>query len=94
MSSSSHLTRNCRRTSLAPLWDRYGDAPRGVIEEGNVFTLEYGAPVEGRGYIGLEEDVLVTADGHRNLSDGLPRRPEDVETWLARQREAGPRLPG
>jgi Xaa-Pro aminopeptidase len=63
-------------TSLAPLWDRYGDAPRGVIEEGNVFTLEYGAPVEGRGYIGLEEDVLVTADGIEWLS--TPQR----ELWL------------
>jgi Xaa-Pro aminopeptidase len=36
----------------------------------------------------------VTATGSRVLSDGLPRRPEDVQTWLATQREAGPRLPG
>ena len=28
-----------------------------------VYTLEYGARVPGRGYIGLEEDVLVKADG-------------------------------
>ena len=63
-------------TLLGPLWDRYGDSPRGVVEEGNVFTLEYGAPVEGRGYIGLEEDVLVTADGIEWLS--TPQR----ELWL------------
>ena len=31
----------------------------GVVEEGNVFTLEFGTAVPGRGYIGLEEDVLV-----------------------------------
>jgi Xaa-Pro aminopeptidase len=61
---------------LAPLWDRYGDSPRGLVEEGNVFTLEYGATVEGRGYIGLEEDVLVTADGIEWLS--TPQR----ELWL------------
>jgi Xaa-Pro aminopeptidase len=61
---------------LAPLWDRYGDSPRGLVEEGNVFTLEYGAPVPGRGYIGLEEDVLVTADGIEWLS--TPQR----EIWL------------
>jgi Xaa-Pro aminopeptidase len=63
-------------TLLAPLWDRYGDSPRGPIEEGQVFTLEYGADVPGRGYIGLEEDVLVTADGVEWLS--TPQR----ELWL------------
>jgi Xaa-Pro aminopeptidase len=61
---------------LAPLWDRYGDAPRSLVEEGHVYTLEYGAEVPGRGYIGLEEDVLVTADGPEWLS--TPQR----ELWL------------
>ena len=63
-------------TVLAPKWDRYGSAPLGVVEEGNVFTLEYGTAVPGRGYIGLEEDVLVTADGIEWLS--TPQR----ELWL------------
>jgi len=63
-------------TLLAPLWDRYGDAPLGPVEEGNVYTLEYGAQVPSRGYIGLEEDVLVTADGIEWLS--TPQR----ELWL------------
>jgi Xaa-Pro aminopeptidase len=63
-------------TVLAPRWDRYGAAPMGVVEEGNVFTLEYGTSVPGRGYIGLEEDVLVTADGIDWLS--TPQR----ELWL------------
>ena len=63
-------------TLLGPRWDRYGDAPLGLVEEGNVYTLEYGAPVLGRGYIGLEEDVLVTADGLEWLS--TPQR----ELWL------------
>jgi Xaa-Pro aminopeptidase len=63
-------------TLLAPLWDRYGDAPRGLVEEGHVYTLEYGAPVPGRGFIALEEDVLVTADGLEWLS--TPQR----ELWL------------
>jgi len=65
-------------TVLAPRWDRYGAAPFGIVEAGNVFTLEYGAPVPGRGYIGLEEDVLVTADGVEWLS--TPQR----ELWLVR----------
>jgi Xaa-Pro aminopeptidase len=63
-------------TLLAPLWDRYGDAPRGLVEESQVYTLEYGAPVPGYGYIALEEDVLVTADGIEWLS--TPQR----ELWL------------
>jgi Xaa-Pro aminopeptidase len=67
-------------TVLAPRWDRYGETPFGAVEEGNVFTLEYGVPVPGRGYIGLEEDVLVTADGIEWLST-LQR-----ELWLVRSR--------
>lgn len=63
-------------TVLAPRWDRYGETPLGLVEEGNVFTLEYGTPVPGRGYIGLEEDVLVTADGIEWVS--APQR----ELWL------------
>ena len=63
-------------TVLAPRWDRYGAAPFGRVEEGNVFTLEFGTPVPGRGYIGLEEDLLVTADGVEWLS--TPQR----ELWL------------
>lgn len=65
-------------TLLGPPWDRYGTAPMGRIEEGNVFTVEFGTAVPGRGYIGLEEDVLVTADGVEWLS--TPQR----ELWLVR----------
>jgi Xaa-Pro aminopeptidase len=63
-------------TLLGPRWDRYGTAPDGVVEDGNVFTLEYGTAVPGRGYIGLEEDVLVTSTGVEWLS--TPQR----ELWL------------
>lgn len=50
-------------TVLAPRWDRYGAAPFGIVEAGNVFTVEFGAQVPDRGYIGLEEDLVVTDDG-------------------------------
>jgi Xaa-Pro aminopeptidase len=63
-------------TTLAPRWDRYGAAPLGIVEEGNVFTVEYGTMVSGRGYVGLEEDVVVTADGVDWLS--TPQR----EIWI------------
>jgi Xaa-Pro aminopeptidase len=65
-------------TTLAPRWDRYGASPFGLVEAGNVFTLEYGTTVPGRGYIGLEEDLLVKADGVEWLS--TPQR----ELWLVR----------
>jgi Xaa-Pro aminopeptidase len=55
-------------TLLGPRWERYQRTPYGVVEEGNVFTLELGVSVPGRGYIGLEEDVLVTATGCEYLS--------------------------
>ncbi len=63
-------------TLLGPRWDRYGDTTNGAVEVGNVFTLELGTFVPGRGYIGLEEDVLVTDNGLEWLS--TPQR----ELWL------------
>ena len=44
-----------------------------VIEAGNVFTLELGVPTAA-GFLGLEEDVLVTAQGCAFLSS-FPREP-------------------
>jgi Xaa-Pro aminopeptidase len=55
-------------TLLGPRWERYGRTPFGLAEEGNVFTLELGVYVPGRGYSGLEEDMLVTATGCEYLS--------------------------
>lgn len=49
--------------SLSARWERYGDLPYRLIESNQVYTVEPGLPVPGYGYIGLEEDVLVTAAG-------------------------------
>jgi Xaa-Pro aminopeptidase len=80
--------------------EKYRD---GELAEGYVLTNEPGlyfqpedelVPQELRGIgIRIEDDVLVTATGCKNLSAGLPRTSDEVETWLAAQREAGPRLP-
>ncbi|MBI1280999.1 MAG: M24 family metallopeptidase [Anaerolineaceae bacterium] len=48
---------------LGPRWERYGNTPYGIVEAGNCYTLELGVPVPGHGFIGLEEDVLVTENG-------------------------------
>jgi Xaa-Pro aminopeptidase len=67
--------------------------PKGDVAEGMVLTVEPGlyfqaddllVPEEMRGIgIRIEDDLLVTADGSRNLSASLPRTSSDVEAWMA-----------
>jgi Xaa-Pro aminopeptidase len=54
---------------LAPEWERYGDGPNQPLEVGQVYTVEPGLAAPGYGYIGLEEDVLVTESGAEFLSE-------------------------
>jgi len=66
---------------------------QGTLAEGMVLTVEPGlyfqeddllVPEEMRGIgIRIEDDLLVTADGYRNLSEALPREPDAVEEWMA-----------
>jgi Xaa-Pro aminopeptidase len=66
----------------------------GVLEEGYVLTVEPGlyfqandltVPEEYRGIgVRIEDDILVTATGSRNLSAALPRDPDEIEAWMAR----------
>jgi Xaa-Pro aminopeptidase len=58
-------------TMLGPRWPCYGKNPEGIVEAGNVFTLELGVTTEA-GFIGLEEDVVVTERGCEFLSS-FPR---------------------
>ena len=57
---------------LGPLWEKYGDQPNQRVEAGNVYTIEPGLAVAGYGYIGLEEDVLVSESSADYL--GEPQR--------------------
>jgi Xaa-Pro aminopeptidase len=64
----------------------------GTLAEGMVLTVEPGlyfqeddllVPEELRGIgIRIEDDLLITADGSRNLSAALPRTSTDVEEWM------------
>jgi Xaa-Pro aminopeptidase len=66
--------------------------PEGDLAEGMVLTVEPGlyfqaddllVPEELRGIgIRIEDDVVVTADGARNLSGALPRDPDAIEEWM------------
>jgi len=47
---------------LGPRWARYGETPYYPIEAESVFTLELGV-MTGHGYVGLEDEVIVTSDG-------------------------------
>ncbi len=64
-----------------------------TLEPGMVLTVEPGlyfqaddltVPAEYRGIgVRIEDDILVTPDGHRNLSAALPREAGEIETWMA-----------
>jgi Xaa-Pro aminopeptidase len=68
------------------------DYVEGELREGMVLTVEPGlyfksddllVPEELRGIgVRIEDDVVITADGCRNLSAMLPRSADDVEAWV------------
>ena len=68
----------------------------GTLRTGMCLTVEPGlyfqsddltVPEEYRGIgVRIEDDILVTEDGRRNLSDQLPRQADEVEAWMARLR--------
>ena len=61
---------------LGPKWERYGKSPMTPVSEGEVYTLELGVILPGRGYLGLEEMVTVTQNGCGWLSD------PQTELWV------------
>ncbi len=76
----------------------------GVLLEGMVLTVEPGlyfqvddltVPARYRGIgVRIEDDVLVTKTGFRNLSASIPSEPRAVEKWMARTRGSKTTLSG
>ncbi|NHJ47100.1 MAG: aminopeptidase P family protein [Asgard group archaeon] len=61
---------------LGPLWERYRDIPKGIVEENMIFTLELNVKTKNYGYVSLEEDIVVTKDSCRFLI------PKQEKFWL------------
>ncbi len=86
--TSHHLGLDVHDCALATRQE-YMDAE---LRPGMVLTVEPGlyfkaddllAPERFRGTgVRIEDDVLVTEDGHENLSAAMPRTAEDVEAWI------------
>lgn len=87
--TSHHLgldVHDCAQASV----ENYRD---GVLKPGMVITVEPGiyfkatdllVPEELRGIgVRIEDDIVITDDGHRILSDKLPRQADEVEAWMA-----------
>ena len=65
------------------------------LQAGMILTVEPGLYISDRHQnvdakwhnigIRIEDDVLVTADGHEVLTEGLPRTVAEIETWFAEQ---------
>ena len=56
-----------------------------TVEPGLYFQADdLTVPEEYRGIgVRIEDDILVTGDGNRNLSAALPRSSDEVEAWMA-----------
>ena len=65
-----HVGRNAHDggSVLGPRWERYGDMPFKEIDAGSIFALELGTMVAGYGYVGIEENVVVTPTAAEYLS--------------------------
>ncbi|PRY60230.1 Xaa-Pro aminopeptidase [Knoellia remsis] len=87
--TSHHLGIDVHDCALATRAD-YMDAE---LTPGMVLTVEPGlyfkaddlkAPERFRGIgVRIEDDIVITEDGHENLSEAMPRASADVEAWIA-----------
>ncbi len=54
------------------------------LKPGMVVTVEPGLYIAEEGIgIRIEDDILVTVEGHENLSTGIPKSVEEIESFMA-----------
>jgi Xaa-Pro aminopeptidase len=64
-----------------------GDYER-PIPVGAIFTVEPGIYLPKQGFgVRIEDEVLLTEKGYKLLTAAIPRKLEDVESWVARRRQ-------
>ena len=83
---SSDLVHDCAQAKQ--------DVYMGPLAPGMVITVEPGLYIqpddekflpEFRGIgIRIEDDVVITEDGCVNLSENIPRHPDEIEAWMAK----------
>src|SRR5260221_1997521 len=60
------------------------------IPVGAVFTVEPGIYLPAKSFgVPIEDEVLMTEKGFRLLTSAIPRKLEEVEAWMARERKQG-----
>jgi Xaa-Pro aminopeptidase len=58
------------------------------IPVGAVFTVEPGVYLPAQGFgVRIEDEVIMTDRGYRLLTSSIPRKLEEVEAWVARERQ-------
>ncbi len=69
--------------------ETHDPSPTGTLKEGMVVTIEPGIylPDEGIG-IRIEDDILVTKTGSRNLSSMIPKTIDEIEAAIAQARKS------
>ncbi|MEL7471970.1 MAG: Xaa-Pro peptidase family protein [Planctomycetota bacterium] len=66
--------------------------PDTPLKPGMVVTIEPGVYLEDEAIgVRLEDDVLVTSDGRKNLSSAIPIEADDIEALMAKSRGHAPR---
>ena len=66
------------------LFRSHDDGGEGPLQEGAIITVEPGIYIESEGLgCRIEDDILVTAEGHENLTKMIPRTVEEVEQAFA-----------
>lgn len=69
--------------------DVHDATPDGALKPGAIVTIEPGVYLTDRKLgIRIEDDILVTTSGRKNLSSSIPKTADDVEKWIAARRRA------